>query len=202
MIKEWYYNQENGQRFVSVEEIATACCAANKEVCGWFPESSLTQEHKEDISLDSGEVISFLIRNSIPVPSSLLPPNTRKILLIASDEYVFQNCADTINRICRFFAKTCNILVESSTAGRFADLSVFTFSPDVVIIFLKTYDKAAVNTLNLLSCLPEPKTVLLLDNILKIAVDEGFVNLSGDVVVSDALPPDKLISQLHSVFGS
>jgi hypothetical protein len=202
MIKEWYYDKNNGQRLLSVEEIASACCIADKEVRGWFGESVLKHTREEDEFLDSSEVILFLIRNSIPVPSSLLPPNTRKILFIVSDEYVFHDYVDTVDRICRFFAKTCNILVESESAGRLADLRVFTFSPDAVVIFLKTYDKATVNTLNLLSCFPEPKTVLLLDSILKIAVDEGFVDLSADLVVSDALPPDKLISQLRSVFPS
>lgn len=201
MIKEWYYNRQNGQRHLSVEEIASACCVASKEVRGWLVGSSLKTQ-KEDLVLDSGDIISFLIRNSIPVPSSLLPPNTRKILFIASGEHVFQELVDTVDRICRFFADNSNILVETSSAGRFADLSVFTFSPDIVVIFLKTYDRATVNTLNLLSCLPEPKTILLVDNILKIAVEEGLVGLSADLVVSDALPPDKLISQLRSAFRS
>ncbi len=200
MIKEWYYDKKNGHRLLSIEEVTSACCIANKEVKGWFVESALQPTEEEDLFLDSGEVIAFLIRNSLPVPSSLLPPNTRKILFIASDEYIFHEYMDTVDRICRFFAKTCNILVESASSGKLADLCLFTFSPDAVVIFLKTYDKATVNTLNLLSCFPEPKTVLLLDSILKIAVDEGFVDLSADLIVSDALPPDKLISQLRSVF--
>jgi hypothetical protein len=202
MIKGWYYNKQNGQRLLSVEEIASACCVASKTVRDWFVGYSPNPAQEDHGFLDSGDVISFLVRNSIPVASSLLPPNTRKILIIASDEDAFQERGDTFGSICRFFAETCNILVETSSAGRFADLSVFTFSPDVVVLFLKTYDRATVNTLNLLSSLPEPKTILLLDNTLKIAVEEGFVDLSADLVVSDALPTEQLISQLHSAFRS
>jgi len=202
MIKGWYYNKQNGHRLLSVEEIATAYCIAGNKVKGWFTGSSTTPTQDDDLLLDAGDVISLLVQSSIPVSSSLLPPNTRKILFIASDEYVFQNCGETFDRICRFFAETCNILVETAFAGRFADLSVFTFSPDIVVFFLKTYDQAAVNTLHLLSCLPEPKTILLVDSILKIAIEEGLVGLPADLVVCEALPKEQLIAELRSSFRS
>ncbi len=202
MIKGWYYNKHNGQRLLSVEEIATACCTAGNNVKGWFTGHLVNPAQDDDLLLDAGDVIAILVQNNIPVASSLFPPNTKKILCIASDECAFENCGEIFNLICRFFAETSNILVETSVGGRFADLSVFTFSPDIVVLFLKTYDQAAVNTLNLLSCLPEPKTILLVDNILKIAVEEGLVNLSADLVVCEALPKDQLIAELRSSFRS
>ena len=202
MIKGWYYNKKNGQRLLSIEEIATACCIAGNKAKEWFTDQLVNLAQNDDLLVDAGHVINILVQNSIPVAPSLFPPNTKKILCIASDEYALENCGEIFDRICRFFAETSNILVETSLAGRFADLSVFTFSPDIVVLFLNTYDQTAVNTLNLLSCLPEPKTILLVDNILKIAVEEGLVDLSADLVLCEALPRDQLIAELRSSFRS
>ncbi len=202
MIEGWYYNKHNGKRLLSVEEIASACFVSPKTVREWFAGYLSNSTRHDDNVLDSDDVISFLVRNTIPVASSLLPPNTSKILIIGSGEDVFQEHRDTLSTICSFFAESSNILVETSSSGRFADLSVFTFSPDVVVLFLKSYDKATVNTLNLLSSPPEPKTILVLDNPLNIAVEKGNFELSADLVISDALPTDQLISQLLTAFRS
>jgi len=210
MIKGWYYNELNGRRQVSIDEIATACCVPSRSVRSWFGVQHLEQANKPagksarraEPLFDAGEVVSFLVRNSIPVAPSLLPPNTRKILFICSEESAFQDRRNTFDYICRFFAETSNLLVETSSAGRFADLSVFTFAPDLVVLFLQNYDEATVNTLNLLSNLPEPKTILLLDNSLKIAVEEGFVELPADLIMSYALPPDQIIDRLCTAFRS
>jgi len=204
MIKGWYYNAFHGQRQVSIDEIATACCVPGKTVRDWFhqraAEPAGTAGSKDERLFDAGEVVAFLVRNSLPVPPSLLPPNTRKILYISSEELAFLDNRNTFDHICRFFSETSNILVETSLAGRFADLSVFTFAPDLVVLFLKNYDQVTVNTLNLLANLPEPRTILLLDNSLNIAVEEGFVDLSADLVMNYALPPELITDRLCRVF--
>jgi len=200
MVRRWYYNKQNGQRLLAVEEVASACCVSGKEVKNWFGGNLTFAVNGDDFLIDSGDVVAFLVKNCIPVAPSLLPPNTKKILFISSDENELQEREDILDRICRFFAESSNIIAESSSAGRFADLSVFTFSPNIVVIFLKTYDWATANTLNLLSILPEPKTLLFLDNSIKIAVEEGLVKLSADLVVSDTLPAGKLMCQLRTAF--
>lgn len=202
MIRGWYYNKLNGERLLSVDEIASACGVAKGTVLDWYAEEDLVPPVARDTLLDAGAVVSFLVRHSIPVAPSLLPPKTRKILFIAADEYVFQDRADTFDHVCRFFAEGCNILVEAALVGKFADLSIFTFSPDVVVTFLSKYDPASLNTLELLSSLPDVKTVLLVNESLETVFEGEGINPLADLVVSDRLPKDQLLARLGAAFRS
>lgn len=200
MIRGWYHSQKNGQRFLSIDEIAGTCCIAKQEVKAWLGNKIFKSGLTGPDLVDAGEVVWFFVRNGMPVATSLLPPKTRKILFIANDECEFQDKCDIFDQICRFFAGNCNILVETSTAGRFADLSILTFSPNLVVIFIKAYGQDTINTLNLLSSFPEQKVILLVDDSIKNNVEHALQMLSVHPhIISDALPVEQVIPQLRSV---
>jgi hypothetical protein len=201
MTRGWYHNRQNGQRFLTIEEIAGACCISDGEVKGWLTDDHLRRARKGEELLDAAEVISFLIRHSMPVSPWLLPPKTKKILFIAADEGDFQDQGERFDQICRILAGSFNILVETSLAGKYADLSIFTFSPNVIVIFIKEYDEHTANTLNFLSSIPERKTILLVDNGTKKAVDDGLMTLPADLIAGEALPVEQLRAELQSVFA-
>lgn len=201
MIRGWYHNRKNGQRLLSIDEIARACCisepAVKKWMAGRIPKSGQTGTGL----VDAAEVIWFLVRNSLPVSASLLPPNTRKILFIAKDDYEFQDKCEKFDIICRFFAGNHNILVETSTVERFADLSILTCSPYLIVIFFKVYSPETLNTCNLLSSFPEQKTILFVDDSIKSDIDRALGKLPAQhLVIRDSLPVEQLIPQLRSVF--
>jgi hypothetical protein len=202
MVRGWCYNRQSGERLLSVEDIALACGVAGGEVKRWFTGASLRPVLEKERLFDAGEVVSLLVRNNIPFAPSLLPPGTRKILFIAVGDHVFQERGDTFDRICRFFADNGNILVETASAGRFADLRIFTFAPDIVVIFLQSYDRTMAKTLGLLSSLPDLKTILLLDDAVKSALRQEAIDLSADLVIGDGLPKDQLLSHLSATFGN
>lgn len=202
MISGWYHNEKNGQRLLTVEEIATACCVTNDEVQKWLEGNQLKRARPGEDLLDSAEVISFLIRHNMPVSPWLLPPQTKKILFIASDEDEFRNQSVTFDHICRFFADSCNILVETSLAGKFADLCIFTFCPNIVVMFIKEYSERTETTLNFLSSIPEQKTILIVDELLWKAKGDGQLTLPAHLIVSENTPVAHLQSQLQSVFAN
>lgn len=200
MISGWYHSVKNGQRLLTIEEIATACCITNDEVQKWLEDNHLQRARPGQDLFDSAEVISFLIRNNMPVSPWLLPPQTKKILFIASDEGEFQEQSDTFDHICRFFAESCNILVETSLAGKYADLCIFTFCPNIVVMFTKEYSEHTETTLNFLASIPEQKTILIVGELLWKAKVDGLLTLPAHLIVSENLPVASLRSQLQSVF--
>jgi hypothetical protein len=141
-----------------------------------------------------------LIRHNIPVSPWLLPAKTEKILFIAANESEFQDKEDKFELICRFFADSCSILVETAIAGNYADLSILTFSPNVVVIFVREFDEHTANTLNVLSSIPERKTILIVAELIMKEMNGGLMALPADLIVSDTLPLEQLHSQLRSVF--
>ncbi|MFT5700699.1 MAG: hypothetical protein ACI8ZB_003584 [Desulforhopalus sp.] len=203
MVRGWYYSSKNGRRLLSIDEIAGACSTSKQEMKKWIAEK-LQRSGKTGLDLvDAAEVVWLLIRNDMPVSPLLLPPRTKKILFIAGDEYVFQDKSDQFDVICRFFASNYNILVETSTAGRSADLNILTFSPHVVLIFHKSYSQDTNKTLNFLSCFPELKAILFVDASSKDIVEKDLGNISEDhLIISDALPTEQLLAQLRSVFDN
>lgn len=200
MVRGWYHSRKNGQRLLSIDEIAGACCTSEQEVKKWIADRILGSGKTGPGLVDAAEVVWFLVRNSMPVSALLLPPKTKKILFIANDEYVFQDKCDQFDLICRFFASNYNILVETSTAGRFAELNILTFSPNLVVIFHKSYSQDTIKTLNFLSSFPDQKAILFVDDSRKNDIEEGLEKIAADhLIISDALPTEQFLAQLCSV---
>lgn len=200
MIKEWYHSRKNGQRFLTIGEIAEACCIANQEVKAWFGDKI----HKSEVTgpdlVDAADVVCFLVRNDLPVATSLLPPKTRKLLFITNEACACQDACDTFEQICRLLASTCNILVETATTGRFGDLSILTFSPNLVVIFIRACGQETINTLSLLSNFPEQQVLLFVDDSIKNNVEDTLERLSvHSHLISNGLPVEQLITQLRWV---
>jgi len=74
MLNGWYYHKKNGQRLLPVKAIAADCGCEVNEVEEWFAGKILHSALADGDAVDAGEVVSFLVRNSMPVYSSLLPP--------------------------------------------------------------------------------------------------------------------------------
>ncbi|MGB3222988.1 MAG: hypothetical protein WBB23_09315 [Desulforhopalus sp.] len=200
MVRVWYCNRQQEQRLLSIEEIAGACCIDKNKVQEWLVGNHLRRARPGEDLLDAAEVVSFLIRHNIPVSPWLLPAKTEKILFIAPNESEFQDQEDKFDLICRFFADSSNILVETAIAGNYADLSILTFSPNVVVIFVREFDEHTSNTLNVLSSIPERKTILVLDDLIMKEMNGGLIAIPANLIVSDTLPLEQLHSQLCSVF--
>lgn len=202
MVRGWYCNRQHERRLLSIEEIASACCIDKNKVREWLAGNHLRRARAGEDLLDAAEVVSFLIRHSIPVSPWLLPAKTEKILFIAASESEFQDQEDKFDLICRFFADSSNILVETAIAGNYADLSILTFAPNVVVIFVREFDEHTANTLNVLSSIPERRTILVVDDSIMEEINGGLIDLPADLIVSDLLSCEQLHSQLGSVFGN
>ena len=203
MIRGWYHSRKNGQRSLTIDEIAEVCCISNQEVRKWFADKIQKSESAGADLIDAAEVVWFLVKNNMPVPASLLPPKTRKILFIANDEYEFQDKCEKFDQICRFLGTDCNILVETSTAGKLADLSLLTFLPNLVVIFLKTYSHEFVTTFNLLKNFPEQRMILFVDDSMRGNIQSDLGKLSSQhLIVGDAQPVEELLPQLRVVFDN
>lgn len=203
MIRGWYHSSKNGQRFLTLDEIAEACCVPRQEVKKWFADKLQKTAPAGPERVDAAEVVWFLVKNSMPVATLLLPPKTQKILFIANDEYEFQDKCEKFDQICHFLAGNCNILVETSTAGKAADLSLFTFSPNLVVIFVKSCSPATLNTFNLLTNFPEQKMILIIDDSVKNDIERDLGKLVGPhLIIRDAQPVEEFLPQLRQVFDN
>ena len=203
MIRGWYHNSKNGQRLLSLDEIAEACCASRQEVKKWFAHKIQKKAPAGAELVEAAEVVWFLVKNSMPVATSVLPPKTKRMLFIANNEYEFQEKSEKFDQICHFLADNCNILVETSNAGKAADLSLLTFSPHLVVIFVKSCSRETINTFNLLTNFPEQKTILIIDDSVKSDVERDLGKLVGPhLILRDAQPVEEFLPQLRQVFNN
>jgi hypothetical protein len=202
MIRGWYHNIESEQRFLSIEEAATACSITTQNVRdSLIGKSSLTALTGKN-TVDAAEVISFLIRNGMPVSPSLLPNKTRNILFIAADDFEFQDQGEIFDHICRYFADKYNILVETSILGKSASNAILSFSPDVVVFFLKELNPATINTLYVHSNNRELKVILIINDSVNNTMGTKLDFLHTHLTVNNTLPIEKLTSRLRSAFDN
>ena len=203
MIRGWYHSSKNGQRLLTLDEIAEACCVSRQQVKKWFADKIQKTIPTGPELVDAAEVVWFLVKNSMPVATSVLPPKTKKMLFIANNEYEFQDKSEKFDQICHFLAGNCNILVETSNAGKDADLSLLTFSPNLVVIFVKSCSRETINTFNLLTNFPEQKMILIIDDSVKSDVERDLEKLVGPhLIIRDTQPVETLLPQLRQVFDN
>lgn len=203
MVKGWYHTRNDGQRLLTIDEIAEACCVAHVEVKQWFAGRISQSDPAAPEYVDAAEVVWFMVKNCMPVATSLLPPNTRKVLFIASDKYQFQDKCNTFDQICRFLSRECNILVETTAPGRAADLCLLTFSPNLVVIFVDSCNRETINTFHLLKNFPEQKIILIIDDCMKSDVERDLGNFPAPHrIVRNALRIEELLPQLAHVFDN
>ncbi|HBG18765.1 MAG TPA: hypothetical protein DDY32_05690 [Desulfobulbaceae bacterium] len=201
MIRGLYYSGQQQQRFLTVDEIATACRISPKKVKGLLTMKILRSAVTDDNLVDVGQVLWFLLRNNMPVASSLLPPKTGKILFLAAGSSELHEKEETFDHICKLFALNRNlVLAESATLGRQAHLTLLTFAPDVVVVFQRSFNKDLAATCDLLAGMPNLKTILFVDRATKLAADNGLLAISADRIVTENLPLDQLTTELSSFF--
>jgi hypothetical protein len=203
MIRGLYYKGEKQQRYLTIDEIATACRISPRKVKGWVSQKILHSAAVGENLVAEDDVLTFLLQNNMPVVSSLLPPKTGKILFIAYSRVELREKEGNFDHICKLFAENYNlVLAEGTTLGRPAHLSIMTFKPDVVVVFQKSFNKDLVETLDFLSTMPALKTILIVDQATKLAVDNGLLAIPADLIVSESLPDNQLTTRLSLFFTS
>ena len=201
MIRGLYYSGQQQQRLLTVDEIATACRISPKKVKGLLTMKILRPAVTDDNLVDVGQVLWFLLRNNMPVASSLLPPKTGKILFLAAGSSELHEKEETFDHLCKLFAHNRNlVLAESATLGRQAHLTLLTFAPDVVVVFQRSFNKELAATCDLLAGMPNLKTILFVDRATKLAADNGLLAIAADRIVTENMPLDQLTAELSSFF--
>lgn len=203
MIRGLYYSGQRQQRYLSVAEIATACRISPKKVRGLIDMKILRPDSSDGNLVEVSQVLWFLLRNNMPVASSLLPPKTGRILFLAASSAELHEQEGTFDHICKLFAHTRNlVLAESATFGRQAHLTILTFDPDVVVVFQRSFSKDLAATCDLLAGMPNLKIVLFVDRATKLAAENGLLSLHADLVFPEDLPLDQLTDRLRQFFTS
>ncbi|MGW8193952.1 MAG: hypothetical protein ACWGOX_06765 [Desulforhopalus sp.] len=203
MVRGWYHNRKHGNRLLSINEIAKTCGISVRAVKKWFSGKMSQQDSTFQEFVEAKDLVSFLVKSGLPVSSLMLPPNTKKILFIAPEESDFQDNADKFDRICRFFSDTYNILAETSIAGKYADLSILTFAPNLVVIFVKDCDPASIKTLHLLSDIPEQKAIFFVKDSIKNDIEHQLLDLAiRTFIVADSQPVEEMLPRLRQMIDN
>ena len=200
MIRGLYFNKYKHHKLLSIEEIASACHLSSHKVRQLIAANILPSAADDKAMVDATDLLWFLVRNNMVIPSSLLPPKTGKILFIGAKDAEIRNKELLIDHICRTFAESCSlVLTESCLAGPPADLTILTFAPHVAVFFLQNCDRRTSTTLDLLDQTPSVRTIVFVDNAMKMAIDNGLLNIPADLVISNSMPVEKLNGQLRAL---
>lgn len=202
MVRGWYHNIHRSQKVMSLEEVAALCCSTSLKVKDWLSGKVFANARTKEYYVNASEVVSFLVRNSLPIPPLLLPPETLKILFMASNEYEFLDREEQFDVICRYFAEQYNVLVETSMLSKTADLFPLRFSPDVIVFFLEFLNQQIIETIISVSNRQPVKTILLVDDSFRDALHEDLPTLPYQLVASKLSPRMQLNTRLRLAFDN
>ncbi len=199
MIRGLYFNcRHTAPRYLSLQEIATACRLSVQKVRKLVAEGVLRLNRDGRNLIDVSDVLWFLVRNKMPVATSLLPPNTGRILFIAAEDGTLHEMEETFDLICSLFAEHHNlVLAESASLGRAAHLSILTFSPNVVVIFAGGSNCDLAGIRDILAEVPGVKTILIGES-----PATTLHPLQIDLVISEKISPKTLSKELNDFFSN
>ena len=190
MKRKFYHHIQAGNRLLSLEEIASACSVSPEKIRGWVSADLLRVKTGSAHFIDAVEVIS----------TALLPPQTKKILFITASLTELEEQSSTIEQICTAFKERYNILSESAVIGRTADLTILASHPELVVLFLKSYNRVTVNLFKLLNN-RALKTILLVDQETQNSLELGEFTLPGDLIICEKTPENLLATQVRNIFA-
>ena len=200
MIRTFYHNITGSNRSLSLEEIAAACNVSPRKVMEWFTPMPDDRRREGPRHVDALEATRFLIDNRLPVPPRLLPPKTKKLLLIPSRNCQPETIAYWADLICNAFSNVFNILLESLSSGEKPQLAILAGKPDLVVVLLYSYNRLISTTLSLLDSDPTIKTLLIVSEKIKRSVDQGHISLPAERIVADNLGPGLMAGQIIGIF--
>lgn len=193
MNRAFYHNIAGTDRPLTREEIAAACNVSPKKVMEWF------SPHDEYV--DALVATRFLIDHQLPVPARLLPPRTKKLLLIPSRSCLPETTAYWSDWICNVFRDIFNILLESVSSSERPQLAILAGKPDLAVVLLYSYNRLMADTLAQLAGDPTIRTLLIVSAKVKHSVEQGVITLPAERIVADNLDPAQLAAHITGIFN-
>lgn len=200
MVRKLYQQFAAPKRLLSLEEIASACNVSTKRVREWLGADLIRSQHASDRYIDAMEASLFMLRNKLPVPTRLLPPRTKKVLVVAGEGSSRDTMELWAERIGTAFAGRYNILLETVAAGTKPELAILTHRPDLVAILLSSYNRKMAEVLTLLANEPAVRTLLVVDAAVHLAVERGELQLPADAIVADDLDSGQVAARIAGIF--
>lgn len=174
MIRGLYQRGTREQRLLAIDQIATLCRVSPKKIRQWMSRHGSLPAAQGGQQVELGALLSFLIGHNMPVPASLLPQKTIKILFVVTSGKVADDKEMLIDGVCRLLlAEHSPLLIETSILSRATHLTILTFCPDLAVVF--SSDPGASERVDgivkLLSGMPATKTLVFADNASALAAD-------------------------------
>ena len=200
MVRKVYQQLATPKRLLSLEEIASACNVTPQRVRGWLGADLIRSQHASDRYVDAMEALRFMLRNNLPVPARLLPPRTKKVLVVATEGAAEDALELWAEHIGTALAGRYTILLETIGVAAKPELAILTHRPDLVTILLSSYNRKMADVLTLLANEPAIRTLLVVDASVQLAVERGELQLPADAIVADTLDPKRVATLIAGIF--
>lgn len=187
-------------RLLSREEIAGLCNVSPARVQAWIDAHLLGRSAGDGRYVEAMNVVRFMLENRLQVPARLLPPGTRKILFVAS-EGSSPTLADLwAKRIAGILKVRRSILLETITAGGKPELAIMTSRPDLVVFLLSSYNRLLASVLEMIAGDPAGKILHIVSAEVKMAIEQGDIELHGDLILADDLDEARATALIGAIF--
>lgn len=195
----FYKSPYSSNRLVSVEEIAAACCVPKRKVQTWTAAGLLAGVDPCSTLFEAASVVHFLVTSRLPVPHSLLPPKTKRILFVSTDKKLHDSILNRIHRVCLNLAATHNILLESCTSDSRINLFILQGQPDLIIRYLSQFPSRP-EPIEFPQGSPLPPTVLIASDQIRKRLAKEDTTLHADLILSSSCRLAEATDKINQLF--
>lgn len=186
---------------LDIEQVAMVCCVSPSRVHRWIEARGL-RVTRQDASLfvESSDLIDFLVQYNMPIPKTILPIQSKKILFVFASETLE---VIYVKFLMKFFCKLkeeANFICDSAPYGKEAEYRVMTFVPDLLVTDTVSACSEAIRMNRFFKKMCGAKVVSIVDQNM-VEGEVRAVRLSGaDAVVPRTIEINTLVQQMHALF--
>ncbi|MBA3014349.1 MAG: hypothetical protein KKD63_14580 [Proteobacteria bacterium] len=135
-------------KLLSIDQVANVCGVSPDRVRRWIEKRGLKTDPTNNTEefVHHADMIDFFVKFNMPIPDSILPFKTKKILFIYdtnSDNKVFMSFL--IEFLGNLRTENNNFITDHISYGPDAKIKLMVFNPDLVLLDMTENDNDAIN---------------------------------------------------------
>lgn len=187
--------------FLDIEQVAKVCCVSPTRVHRWVETRGLRVKRQGAcLSVNSSDLIDFLVQYNMPIPETILPTWSKKILFVFASETLEIIYVKFLIKFFRKLKEDANFVCDYAPYGKEAEYKAMTFAPDLLVTDTISAYSEAIKLNRHFKEMGGAKILSIVDKGMG-KEDVHRVRFSGaDAVVPRSIEINILVEQCHALF--
>lgn len=178
-------------------QVASLCCVSRNRVNVWVEKRGLKPLEKGSGYIYCHDLVSFLMRHNMPIPTSVLPVTAKKILFIFSSETLRHICFTFLENVFNKLRAEENFISDAICYDHHAKYKIFTFAPDLIVTYTICAFDNALKIIRFAKTTGECRILSIVENHMSEKSREQIEIAGADAIVNRSIAMGVLVEKMH-----